>query len=66
MGRGVWTFSIWSAMALASNTPTQIGRSRCPSSSRSTMIGMLVMGSIISPLMLISICMGPPKDLNRI
>ena len=26
IGRGVWTFSIWSAMALASKTPTQIGQ----------------------------------------
>ena len=50
MGRGVWTFSIWSAIAFASKTPTQIGRTRCPSTSRRTMIGMLVMGSDHQPL----------------
>ncbi len=31
MGRGVSTFSICRAMALASKTPTQIGRTREPS-----------------------------------
>ena len=55
MGRGVCTFSIWSAIAFASKTPTQIGRTRCPSTSRSTMMGMLVIGSTISPLRAISI-----------
>ncbi len=59
IGRGVVTFSICSAMALASKTPTQIGRTRCPSLSRRMMIGMLVMGSTISPLIVISICMRP-------
>ena len=38
--------------------PTQIGSTRCPSSSRRMMIGMLVTGSTISPLIVISICMG--------
>src|SRR5258707_13257468 len=56
IGRGVVTFSICSAMALASNTPTQIGSTRCPSLSRRMMIGMFVMGSTISPLIVISIC----------
>src|SRR5687768_8274578 len=37
--------------------PTQIGRTFCPSESRSRMIGMLVTGSTISPLIVISICM---------
>src|SRR6188472_985144 len=44
-------------MALASNTPTQIGSTRCPSLSRRMMMGMLVIGSTISPLIVISICM---------
>ena len=44
IGRGVWMFSICSAMALASNTPTQIGSTFCPSLSRRMMIGMLVIG----------------------
>src|SRR5271169_1625340 len=47
-------------MAFASKTPTQIGRIRWPSSSRRTMIGMFVIGSIMSPLMVIWICMPPP------
>src|SRR5690349_23068120 len=59
IGRGVVTFSICSAMALASNTPTQIGRTRCPSLSRRMMMGMLVMGSTIKPLIVISICISP-------
>ena len=57
IGRGVVTFSICRAMALASNTPTQIGSTRCPSLSRRMMIGMFVIGSTISPLIVISICM---------
>src|SRR4029079_621037 len=57
IGRGVVTFSIWSAMALASNTPTQMGRTRWPSLSRRMMMGMLVIGSTINPLIVISICM---------
>ena len=44
-------FSICIAMALASNMPTQIGSTFCPSLSRRITIGMLVMGSTISPLM---------------
>ena len=54
IGRGVSMFSICSAIALASNTPTQIGSTRWPSWSRRMMIGMLVMGSTIKPLMVIS------------
>ena len=50
IGRGVVTFSICSAMALASNTPTQIGSTRCPSLSRRMMIGMLVIGIDHQPL----------------
>ena len=57
IGRGVVTFSICSAMALASKTPTQIGSTRWPSVSRRMMIGMLVIGSTIRPLIVISICM---------
>ena len=62
IGRGVVTFSICSAMALASKTPTQIGSTRCPSLSRRMMIGMLVIGSTISPLIVISICMASASD----
>ena len=54
IGRGVWMFSICSAMALASKTPTQIGSTFCPSRSRRMMIGMLVIGSTINPLIVIS------------
>ncbi len=50
MGRGGETFSISSAMALASKTPTQIGSTESLSTSLRTMIGMLVVGSSISPL----------------
>src|SRR5215510_6523895 len=50
-------FSIWSAIAFASNVPTQIGSTFCPSLSRRMTMGMLVMGSTIKPLMVISICM---------
>ena len=57
IGRGVVTFSICSAMAFASNTPTQIGSTRCSALSRRMMIGMFVIGSTISPLIVISICM---------
>jgi hypothetical protein len=62
IGRGVCTFSICSAIALASKTPTQMGRMRSPASSRRMMIGMLVMGSIIRPLTVISISIRPPSD----
>src|SRR5215468_5423602 len=56
MGRGVVTFSIWSAIALASKIPTQIGSIRCPSLSRRMTMGVFVMGSTINPLIDISIC----------
>ncbi len=46
-------------MALASKMPTQIGSTRCPSLSRRMMIGMFVIGSTISPLIVISICIDP-------
>jgi hypothetical protein len=59
IGRGVWMFSICSAIAFASNTPTQIGNTFWPSVSLKMMIGMLVMGSTINPLMFISIITGP-------
>src|SRR5215468_11188939 len=58
IGRGVVTFSICSAIALASKMPTQIGSTRCPSLSRRMTMGVLVTGSTISPLIDISICMG--------
>ena len=60
IGRGVEMFSICRAMALASKIPTQIGSTFCPSWSRRITIGMFVIGSTISPLMLISICMVAP------
>src|SRR5262245_50014676 len=56
-------FSICSAMALASDAPTQIGSTRWPSRSRRRMIGRFVMGSTIS-LIVISICM-PDVPENR-
>src|SRR5881392_610776 len=66
IGRGVAMFSIWSAMAFASKMPTQIGSTRCPSLSRRITIGMLVMGSTIKPLMVISICMAlQPRRRER-
>src|SRR5262245_1289624 len=57
IGRGVETFSICSAMAFASKMPTQMDRTRSPSLSFRITMGMFVMGSTISPLMLISISM---------
>src|SRR5215472_2831827 len=57
IGRGVETFSISSAMALASYTPTQMGSTvLLPTSLRMT-IGMLVTGSIMSPRIFISTSM---------
>src|SRR6476620_3968623 len=47
-------FSICRAIAFASNTPTQIGSTFCPSRSRRMTMGMLVTGSTIRPLMVIS------------
>src|SRR4051794_37497837 len=64
IGRGVVTFSICSAIALASKTPTQIGSTRWPSLSRRMMIGMFVIGSTIRPLIVISICMFAPKAVR--
>ena len=64
IGRGVAMFSICSAMALASKIPTQIGRTFCPSLSRRMMIGMFVIGSTMSPLIVISICIGPPSAVK--
>src|SRR5262245_15646044 len=67
IGRGVVTFSICSAMALASKIPTQIGSTRCPSLSRRMTIGVLVMGSTINPLIDISICIAaclPPDTMG--
>ena len=61
IGRGVDTFSICSAIAFASKMPTQIGSTRWPSRSRRMMIGMLVIGSTIRPLIAISICIGIPR-----
>ena len=56
IGLGVAMFSIWSAIAFASKTPTQIGSTRSPSLSRRMTMGMLVTGSTIRPLMTISLC----------
>src|SRR5208337_155510 len=54
IGRGVLTFSISSAMALASYTPTQIGSTVSLPTSLSNTIGMFETGSIISPRIFIS------------
>src|SRR5437879_3558202 len=59
MGRGVLTFSISSAIALASYTPTQIGSTVSPESLRIT-IGVLVTGSSISPRIFISTSIATP------
>src|SRR5689334_3236679 len=67
IGRGVVTFSICSAIALASKIPTQIGSTRCPSLSRRMTIGVFVMGSTINPLIDISICIAaclPPDTVS--
>ena len=65
IGRGVAMFSICSAMAFASKIPTQIGSTRSPSLSFRMTIGMLVMGSTISPLMVISISMAASASRCR-
>ena len=49
-GRGVVTPSIWSAMAFASKTPTQIGRKFFSSASRRITTGMFAIGSTIRAL----------------
>src|SRR5262245_23340495 len=64
MGRGVVTFSISIAMALASYTPTQMGRTVSLPTSLSTTMGMLVIGSIISPRIFISTSI-PPSLLDH-
>ena len=58
IGRGVTTFSISSAMALASYTPTQIGRIPLPQASFRITMGMFVIGSIIRPRIFISTSTG--------
>src|SRR5208337_2441170 len=63
MGRGVCTFSISSAMALASYAPTQMGRIACPCTSFSTTIGICVTGSIIRPRTFISTSIAPSLSL---
>ena len=55
MGRGVETFSISRAMALASKMPTQIGRKWPFSGSRRITTGMFETGSMRSPLISILI-----------
>jgi hypothetical protein len=65
IGRGVAMFSICSAMAFASKIPTQIGSTFWPSLSRRITIGVLVIGSTIRPLIVISICMAYPAIRNR-
>src|ERR1035441_9176103 len=57
MGRGVETFSISRAMALASYTPTQIGSTTLPFRSFKITMGVLVTGSIMSPRIFISTSM---------
>src|SRR5882724_6590493 len=59
MGRGVVTFSISSAMAFASYTPTHMGSTVSLPTSLSTTMGILVTGSIINPRIFISTSMMP-------
>src|SRR5271157_5740017 len=59
IGRGVDTFSISRAMALASYTPTQIGSTVLPFTSFKMTMGMLVTGSIMRPRIFISTSMRP-------
>src|SRR5262249_34643381 len=67
MGRGVDTFSISSAIALASYTPTQMGSTVFPFRSFRITIGILVTGSIINPRIFISTSMGasPQSSLDH-
>ena len=65
MGRGVETFSISSAIAFASYTPTQMGSTVLPLMSLRITIGMLFTGSIMSPRIFIStsiIFLRPPTQ----
>ena len=57
MGRGVEMFSTWSAIALASKIPTQMGSTRSPSLALRRTMGVFVTGSTMRPLIVISICM---------
>src|SRR6266545_4516705 len=66
IGRGVAMFSICRAMAFASKMPTQIGRTRSPSLSLRMTMGMLVIGSTISPLIVISISMAVARDAGSV
>src|SRR5262249_41066651 len=61
MGRGVATFSISSAIAFASYTPTQMGSTVLPFRSLRITMGMLVTGSIMSPRIFISTSMAPSQ-----
>src|SRR5579864_7994472 len=63
IGRGVDTFSISSAIALASYAPTQIGSTDCPCTSFNTTIGICVTGSIIRPRIFISSSIASPYPL---
>src|SRR5260370_28757929 len=54
IGRGVFTFSISSAIAFASYTPTQIGNTVSPATSLRITIGIFVTGSINRPRIVIS------------
>src|ERR1043166_603383 len=60
MGRGVTLFSISTAIACASEGPTQIGRIAVPFTSLRTTIGRLLSGSIIKPRIFISTSMRSP------
>src|SRR6516164_1088883 len=62
MGRGGVTFSISSAMAFASYTPTQMGRTVSLAMSLRITMGMLVTGSIMSPRIFISTSIGTPGN----
>src|SRR6185437_1962127 len=66
MGRGAAIFSISIAMALASKIPTQIGITVSDAISLSTMMGMLLAGSIIRPRILTSTSMSPPFFLDSL
>src|SRR5712692_9700301 len=62
MGRGVLTFSISSAMAFASYTPTQMGSTVSLPTSLSSTIGIFETGSIISPRIFISTSIKTSKE----
>jgi hypothetical protein len=55
IGRGVGTFSMIRAMALASKDPIQMGRTRLPDSSSRRTMGIWEVGSVTRPLIFMRI-----------